>query len=122
MRALGRAEDAGSTPRRGVLDLACHAAVSLAVSNASTIQRPLNPGPLPRAWHRRVNEDAAMVTLQFHVDIDDGGHASWSVVSPQLPSLYASAERLTDCRRLAFEVLDAAGLGSTDICYVLADN
>lgn len=62
-----------------------------------------------------------MITVQFHLDVSGTGDAVWTADSPELPSLYASASRLVDCRRLAFDVLRAAGVQTAQIGYGLSE-
>lgn len=60
-----------------------------------------------------------VITLQFHLDVERNG-ARWRIDSPDLPSLHVTAERLVDCRRLACDVLTAAGLADVEVMYLLA--
>jgi hypothetical protein len=64
-------------------------------------------------------EAPMLVTLRFSLDVDRDGHPNWTVDSPDLPSLHVSAARLIDCRRLAYDVLMAAGLGDVEVMYLL---
>ncbi len=60
-----------------------------------------------------------MITLMFHFKVDDHGKVCWTIDSPDLPHLSASAPTLRDCHRIAIKQLDAAGVRREDLCYVL---
>ena len=62
-----------------------------------------------------------MVLLQFHLDETECTDAFWWIVSPQVPTLYASGATIVDARRLAMDRLDEAGLGTADIRYEIVD-
>jgi hypothetical protein len=60
-----------------------------------------------------------MITLMFHFEVDDHGKDRWTIDSPDLPHLSASAPTLRDCHRMALEQLSSAGVRRADLCYVL---
>ncbi|MGZ4673198.1 MAG: hypothetical protein ACXV5U_01945 [Ilumatobacteraceae bacterium] len=57
-----------------------------------------------------------MIVMQFAFD-DDA--EQWLVVSPQLPSLSASAARLVDCQRLGLRLLEARHIDLSRVRWVL---
>lgn len=62
-----------------------------------------------------------MITIQFHLDVSGRGDAAWIADSPELPSLYVTASSLADCRRIAFDVLQAAGVETAHVAYGLSE-
>ncbi|HEY7627170.1 MAG TPA: hypothetical protein VH761_08880 [Ilumatobacteraceae bacterium] len=60
-----------------------------------------------------------MITVDFSLELNEFGDATWTAASPELPSLYATAATLVDCRHVAFEVLRAAGVETAGVAYGL---
>ena len=58
-----------------------------------------------------------MVLLQFHLDESPATDSFWWIDSPDVPSLYVSAETIDNARRLAMTRLEAADIDVTDVHY-----
>jgi hypothetical protein len=61
-----------------------------------------------------------MITVEFHLDVSGTTDPTWFADSPELPSFYATAATLIDCRRVAFDVLRAAGVQTAHVAYGLS--
>ena len=62
-----------------------------------------------------------MITVEFRLELNEFGDATWTAESVELPSLYATASTLVDCRHVAFEVLRAAGIQTARVAYALSE-
>jgi hypothetical protein len=63
-----------------------------------------------------------MITLWFHLEVDECGQAYWTINSPELPSLCARSTRLVECRQLALDALTAAGHDHEGVACVLVEH
>ena len=63
-----------------------------------------------------------MITLLFHLEVDDCGQAYWSIDSPELTTLHARSTRLVECRQLALDALTEAGHDHDGVSCVLVEH
>jgi hypothetical protein len=85
------------------------------------LQRPVvstrTAGPAARRFGKAAR--TVMITLRFHLDVDVNGDAYWTVDSHEVPSLFATGKRLSECRNIALDVLHASGIEDEHIAFAL---